>query len=324
MLCKEGSVTAIAAAKISGFDKEQMVNTLGIVAYFVPGAIEGKFVFTPPGNFNKYGDIGWFCLSGVMAVLCSQNGYVGDPSILDGPRGISALLGVPEFDNDTFVADLGERWYIMDAGFKPYPYRRWFHTGIKLLEGIIKENDLKPEEIDKIIANTHPLAVALPTFEAGDKWAESAGKELWLAVDSITFSLACTVYGIPPGPEWTKEETLTSPKLAEMTKKIIHGEHPDALKMSAAWTGHPGKIFSQPPTSIEVVSKKGSFSADSVDIPGDSWNPKAKMTDDEIINKFRNNASYVLGNNQIDRIIDLVGSLEKIENISELTGLMTP
>jgi hypothetical protein len=132
------------------------------------------------------------------------------------------------------------------------------------------------------------------------------------------------VYGIPPGPEWTKQETLTSPKLVEMTKKIIHGEHPDALKMSAAWTGHPGKIFSQPPTSIEVVSKKGSFSADSVDIPGDSWNPKAKMTDDEIISKFRNNASYVLGDNQIDRIIELVGNLEKIENINELTRLMTP
>jgi hypothetical protein len=130
------------------------------------------------------------------------------------------------------------------------------------------------------------------------------------------------VYGIPPGPEWAKEETLTSPKLAEMTKKIIHGEHPDALKMSAAWTGHPGKIFSQPPTSIEVVSQKGSFSADSVDIPGDSWNPKAKMTDEEIVKKFRNNASHILDDAKINGIIDAVESLEKIENINELTRLM--
>ena len=315
---------AIAAAKMFGFDKRQMINTLGIAGYFAPGAIEGKFVFTPPGNFNKYGDTGWFCLSGIMAALCAQNGYVGDPAILDGPRGLAALLGAPEFDNDTFMADLGEHWYIMEAGFKPYPLCRWFHTGIRLLEDIIKERDLKPEDIDKIIVNTHPLATTLPTFAAGDKWAESEGKELWLAVDSITYALACMVYGLTPGPEWVKEETLTSQKIAEMTRKITHGEHPDALRMSAAWSGHPGKIFSQPPTSIEVISRKGRCNADSVDIPGDSWNPRAKMADEEIVTKFRNNASYVLKDTQIDNIIELVVNLDKIEDIGELAKLTSP
>jgi 2-methylcitrate dehydratase PrpD len=315
---------AIAAAKILKCDKKRIGNVLGIVGYFAPGAIESKFVFTPPGNFNKYADMGWFCLSGVMAVLCAQNGYVGDASVLDGPRGLAALLGAPEFDTDTFMAELGERWYIMDAGFKPYPYCRWFHTGIGLLEGIIEEHALKPEDIDRIVVNTHPLATTLPTFVAADKWAESAGKELWLAVDSITYALACTVYRITPGPEWAKEETLTSPKIVEMTKKIIHGEHPEAMRRTAAWSGHPGKIFSQPPTSIEVISKKGKFTAESSDIPGDSWNPKSKLTDDEIITKFQNNASPVLNDAQISGIIEMVGRLDKIKDIGELTGLLAP
>lgn len=315
---------AIAAAKVLGIYEAQMINILGIAGYFVPGAIESKFVFTPPGNFNKYGDMGWFCSSGVMAVLCAQNGYIGDPSVLDGPRGLAALLGAPEFDNDTFIADLGERWYIMDAGFKPYPFCRWFHTGIKLLEDIIEKHNLKPEEIDEIIVNTHPLAITLPTFAAADKWAESVNRELWLAVDSITYAMACTVYGITPGPEWVKEETLTSNKIADMTKKVTHREHPDALRLSAAWSGHPGKIFSQPPTSIEVLSKKGRFVADSTDIPGDSWNPRAKLADDEIVNKFRINASYVLIDTQIDSFVGLVESLDKLEVIGELTKLMVP
>jgi 2-methylcitrate dehydratase PrpD len=84
---------AIGAAKTFRFGQAEMLNTLGTVAYFAPGAIEGKFVFTPPSNFNKYGDMGWFCLSGVMAAICARNGYIGDPSILDGPRGLAALLG---------------------------------------------------------------------------------------------------------------------------------------------------------------------------------------------------------------------------------------
>jgi 2-methylcitrate dehydratase PrpD len=315
---------AVAAAKVFGFDSEKTVNTLGITAYFAPGAIESKFTFSPPGNFNKYGDMGWFCLGGVMAALCAQHGYVGDPSVLDGPRGLAALLGAPDFDNDTFVADLGERWYIMDAGFKPYPTCRWFHTGIKLLQDIMAEHDLKPEDIDRITIKNHPLAVNLPMFQAAARWAESPGKELWFSVDSVTYALACAVYGITPGPEWCREETLTSPKIVEMTKKIIHREHPDGLSQSAAWTGHPGKIFSQPPTSIEVVSRHGTFTASSNDIPGDSWNPRTKWSNIEIAAKFRTNASYVLGDRQIDRIIEVVESLEKVGNIGELTGLLAP
>lgn len=314
---------AIAAARAFGFNKEEMLNTLGTVGYFAPGAIEGKFVFTPPSNFNKYGDMGWFCLSGVMAALCVGNGYVGDPSILDGPRGLPALLGAPDFDYDTFMAGLGERWYIMDAGLKPYPTCRWFHSGIKLLEDIMREHNLTADDIDSITVNTHPLALTLPTFAAADKWAGS-GKELWLSVDSFTFAMACAVLGIRPGPEWCTEETLKSPRIEEITRRITHGEHPDAMKMTAAWTGHPGKLFSQPPTSIEVVSKKGRFTAETTDIPGDSWNPAARLTDAEIVAKFRNNASYVLDEARISRIIEKVTDLDRVHHINELTMLLSP
>jgi 2-methylcitrate dehydratase PrpD len=210
----------------------------------------------------------------------------------------------------------------MDAGFKPYPICRWFHTGIMLLEDIMEKQDLKPEDIDRIEISTHPLAVNLPLFQAAARWAESPGKELWLSVDSVTYALACAVYAITPGPDWCKEETLNNPKIVEMTKKIVHLEHPDALRQSAAWTGHPGKIFSQPPTAIRILSRRGTFTAQSNDIPGDSWNPKMKWGHDEIAAKFRTNASYVLGDKQIDRIIEAVERLEKLENIGELTGLL--
>lgn len=314
---------AIAAAGVFKFDKELIINTLGIVGYFSPGAIEGKFVFTPPSNFNKYGDMGWFCHSGIMAALCARNGYVGDPSIFDGPRGLAALLGAPDFDYDTFVDGLGERWYIMDAGLKPYPTCRWFHSGIKMLEDIMKEHNLKAKDIDRITVNTHPLALTLPTFASADRWADS-GKELWLSVDSLTFAMSCTALGIIPGPEWCTEETLKSPRIEEMTKKIIHGEHPEAMKMTATWSGHPGKLFSQPPTSIEVISNKGRFTADTTDIPGDSWNSKARLTDDQIIAKFRNNASYVLSDARTNSIIETIKGLDGIHTINELTALLTP
>ena len=311
---------AAAAAKTCGFDKAQMINVLGVAAYFTPSAIESKFTFTPPGNFNKYGDTGLFCQSGVMASLCVQNGYIGDPSVFDGERGLPAVLGAPQFDYETFTADIGQHWYILEAGFKPYPLCRWFHPAIKMLQNIIKKYSLKPEEIEKIVVRTHPMLIELPTFKAGANWAAS-GKELWLAVDSFTFTLACVVYGVTPGPDWVKEETLKDPRIAEMSKKIINEEHPQAIQRLAAWTGHPGKIFSQAITSIEVITRKGNCSAESSDVPGDSWNPRSKLTKEELVTKFGNNSRQTLGDQKTDRLIVAIDELEKMDYIGELTKL---
>jgi 2-methylcitrate dehydratase PrpD len=311
---------AASAAKTCGFNKEQMLNALGICVYFAPGGIESKFTFTPPGNFEKYGDTGQFCWSGVMTALCVQNGYIGDQTIFDGPRGLPNLLGVPKFDYDTFMADLGQHWYILEAGFKPWPICRWFHPGIKMLEDIMKGQHLKPEDIQKIIIRTHPMLIELPTFKAAADWANS-GKELWLSVDSITYALACAVYGLTPGPDWVKEESLKSPKIAEMTRKIVNLEHPDVIKKMAAWTGHPGKIFSQAVTSLEVITSKGTFKDESADVPGDSWNPRSRLTRDQLIAKFKNNAREILSEAKMNSLIEAVEALDKIKNVSELMKL---
>jgi 2-methylcitrate dehydratase PrpD len=312
---------AVSAAKACDFNKAQMLNALGICVYFAPGGIESKFTFTPPGNFEKYGDTGQFCMSGVFTALCVQNGYIGDQTIFDGPRGLPALLGVPRFDYDTFMADLGSHWYILEAGFKPWPICRWFHPGIKMLEDIIEAQELKPEDIEKIIIRTHPMLIELPTFKAAADWANS-GKELWLSVDSITYALACVVYGLTPGPDYVKEESLKDPRISEMTKKVVNLEHPGVIKHMAAWTGHPAKIFSQAITSLEVITSKGTFNDETMDVPGDSWNPKSKLSKEQIIAKFKNNARQVLTEEKMDAVIEGVDTLDKIKNITEFTKLL--
>ena len=178
--------------------------------------------------------------------------------------------------------------------------------------------------IESVTVNTHPLARTLPTFDAVSIWSEVKDKAVWNSICSFPYALALTIYGVTPGPEWAKEETMHDPKILEMTKKITHGEHPEAMKMTAEWKGHPGKLFSQPPTSIEVVSAKGTFTAESTDIPGDSWNPKAKMSEEEIIAKFRNNSSHMLSDAQVSRVAGTIRSLEEVNDISEFTRLLTP
>ena len=208
----------------------------------------------------------------------------------------------------------------MDAGIKPYPTCRWFHTGIKLLEDIMKEHKLNADDIDRIVVNGDPRTT-LPLYINADNWTESP-KELWTSQFSYTYALACTVHGVTPGPEWAKERMLNDPKIAATTEMITHGVHPDAAHTIATWNGHPGRLFSELPCSIEVRSKKDTFTAESSDVPGDSWNPGARLSDSEMIEKFKNNACNILSNTRINRIIETVDNLDKLDNVDELTGLV--
>ena len=57
-----------------------------------------------------------------------------------------------------------------------------------------------------------------------------------------------------------------------------------------------------------------------VGIPrGDPRNP---LTDGEIEDKFRNQAEYVLGDDEIERVISTILDFEKLEDISELMSLL--
>lgn len=311
----------VTAAKIFGINKEQMINALTCAAHFSTGAIMNKFAFTPPATFEKYGDMGWFCMSGVIAALCARRGYVGDPSILDGPNGIVRLLGALNFDYDTFTSDLGKRWYILDAGIKPYPCCRFFHTGIRLLEEIIRENELSPDDIDSIVVNAPPGTV-LPTWVAADKWAEPTKKEPWFSQFSFSFALACAAYQITAGPEWAQNKTLTNSEIIEMTRKVTHGVHADATRQMATWSEHPGKLMSKPITSISVISKNGTYNAESNELPGDSWNPRTKLSDEELIEKFRNNCRSLMSEQQIDRIVEFICTLDKKKDVGSLSGLV--
>ena len=310
---------AVSAAKMLKLERNQIVDALTLAAHFAPGAMESKFAFAH--SSTKYGDMGWFCHSGVIAGLLARHGYPGDPTILDGPAGLHKMTGALDFDYDSFTADLGDQWYILDAGFKPYPTCRWFHTGIKLFEDIIRERRLTPGDIDKITVATTPMVVGLPSYAAANNWADVDNKDASLSQFSITYALACTAYGIAPGPDWAMPQTLNDPAIGNFTKRITQVAHPEAMPAWSAYEGHPGKMHCHAPTSIELVTKQGTFNAESWDLPGDSWNPATRMSEEDIAIKFAINVRSVLSSKEVERLIETVQRLEMLDDIGELMAL---
>jgi 2-methylcitrate dehydratase PrpD len=90
----------------------------------------------------------------------------------------------------------------------------------------------------------------------------------------------------------------------------------------ATWSEHPGKLMSKPITSISVISKNGTYNAESNELPGDSWNPRTKLSDEELIEKFRNNCRSLMSEQQIDRIVEFICTLDKKKDVGSLSGLV--
>ncbi|MCV5901114.1 MmgE/PrpD family protein, partial [Escherichia coli] len=60
-------------------------------------------------------------------------------------------------------ADLGQRWYILEQYFKPYPVCRWAQPAVEAVRALQQENKLNPDEIELIEVHSFHQAVCLHT-----------------------------------------------------------------------------------------------------------------------------------------------------------------
>jgi 2-methylcitrate dehydratase PrpD len=311
-----------AAARVLGLDAQGMARTLGLAAYTATGAIEGRFVTTPTSNFHKYGDMGWFCHGGAMAALQARHGYPADEAIFDGPAGLATLTGALAFDHQAFGDRLGERWYVMDAGFKPFPTCRWFGRALVLLQDLLRAHRLQAGDVQEVIVHTHPLALGLPSFTAAFEWDRLERKDYWLVINSLSYAVACVLAGVPAGPQWAARENLESPTLAALARKVKHLEHPQAARLVAQWSGHPGTCFSDPPSSVEVVTAQGRLRLEGTGAPGDEWQPALRLSDDALVAKFEANAAPVLGDAKARRGAQRLMELDAVQDIRVLREVL--
>jgi 2-methylcitrate dehydratase PrpD len=52
--------------------------------------------------------------------------------------------------------------------------------------------------------------------------------------------------------------------------------------------------------------------------------PQNPMTSDDIVRKFRSNVAGSLADSQVDRVIDMIMSLERIDGVAELMMQLDP
>lgn len=298
-----------AAGKILGLGSDAIANALGIAGYIAPVQALAKWVRTVPASSTKYLMAGWICEAEILSVLMAQNGYKGDTTVLDGEYGFWKYAGSNKWDPAAIIEKLGETWFFPGANsFKPYPCCRVMHTGLDCLISIINEHDLKPEDINEIKAY-------LEAFVVEAVWTNRRIETQMDAQMSVVYNFSVAAHRIKPGPTWQDEGVMRDPRILAFMEKVTFEPHSGYLKALAE---DPSSRLSK----VQVLAKGEIFSKELKYPRGTQTKEAYKMSNDELIEKFKENARQVLPSHKIDIVQNCLLNIEEL-NISEVCSLLT-
>ncbi|MBF0278649.1 MAG: MmgE/PrpD family protein [SAR324 cluster bacterium] len=309
-----------SACSVLKLDKEKVFNALGIAGHYSPLPSAHLWRSAQELPLIKYKDNGWMALGGVMSALLANKGYTGHSGILDGEAGYWKMYGAKSCDYNVMVEGLGDQWWIMETSFKPWPACRHIHHSLTALSKIKNKHNVKHDEVERITVKGSFMEH--PQFH--DQEPEGAVNPQF----SAPHVLAMLMLNIPPGVDWYQPEIMRDPKVISLRKKIKIKIDPRIMtdQIARQISQHP-RIIKEIPTTVEVLAKGQVFSETVKYAKGDPWDPEFRISDEELKDKFKLNASSLLPlsfewKNKIDEAIDKCFRLEDLENVNDLTALM--
>ena len=137
---------AAGVGRLYGFSKEQLNNVLSVAEFNAPLVPGIRSVEYP--SMNKDG-VPFGVMVGVLAVLNTLCGFTGNKHMLEAD------------EYRAYLDDLGEKYQVMDLYFKPYPCCRWGHPAIDACVGLMQQNSLTAEDIERVTVHTFKRATML-------------------------------------------------------------------------------------------------------------------------------------------------------------------
>lgn len=285
-----GTIAAGAAAgKLLGLDAQQMTHALGIAATQSAGMQQNR------GTMCKSFHAGRAASNGMLAALLAQQGFDSSEEIIEGKRGFARIysnVAAPELVLD----GLGTRWEITRNGYKPYACGVVLHPILDAMVALGEQRALKPDDIARIEARVHPIAVRITGL--GDPKTGLQSKF------SIYHAGAVAYLDRVAGITQFSDTRAAAPDVVALRGKIDVTTDEGFRKDQAQAT--------LVTVSGERVETHVAHASGTVDNP---------MSDRAIENKFLANATAVVGDARARQIAATVWRLDKLGDVRDLIAL---
>ncbi len=242
--------------------------------------------------------------SGVLAALMAEKGYTGPEHVVDGKEGLTHCFG-PSWKLNLLTDGLGESWRITQCGMKAFPTEALTHTPISAVLEIVKSNDLKPEQVEKV--QIRSLARAADSLSEPSKY-DPQSKET--ADHSLPYVIAAAIAERQVTPVQFEMKKIMDPTIRAQLKKVEVVADPEIEKVFPALQ----RVI------VNLTTTDGRTFSKQLDYPkGDPRNP---LSDAEVEEKFAALADGVLSEGAQKKLKDAIWNLEKVGSVSKLMALM--
>lgn len=298
---------AAGAGRLVRLDRKQLAHALGVAGHLCIVMTHGRYGSAGHRWSLKYGAPGFQSMGALSAVLYAQMGYTGDLTQLDDPEnGFWYLAGYLDWYPNHITEDLGKTWlYNYRMQYKPYPTCSVWHGCLDCFREIIDKNNLSPEEIESVKAYAmvpmdHPLY--------GNKTLEAIED----AQFNARYMFSAAAHRVKIGIDWLDPETFNNPDIRSFMDKVTWEEYHIPSPRNPAVV----------PAKVEVVARGEKFKLEK-DNPHGRVGTESAMTQNELVAKFRHNASRVLTSKKIDNAVKNILELENIQNIRQVMTDLT-
>ena len=199
---------AVAVARLSGFDQQQMVTLLNVAASM---AMASSYRTLTHGATVRNIYTGHSGYMGQIAARLVESGFSGEP---DGVATTFGEILGNAFAPDAVLSGLGREWLLAEGYFKLHPTARSIQTAIDALEDLmtrLPSGAIEPAHITRITVSTYRLAAS----KANARVTNSFGAKF-----SIPFAVASILYHGRSGLESFGETAVANPVIRALALRV--------------------------------------------------------------------------------------------------------
>lgn len=300
-----GSMGAVmGAGKLLGLDAGQLSDAIAL--NLCQATCSGEAA-NSKGSAVRTVREGFAAQAAVQSALLARQGV---PARFDAPfegkLGYFHMYARDNYTPEKVLDGLGKVFQGQFISFKPWPSCRATHTSIDGVLTLMREHDIRPEEIESI----HITLQEIGRMVTEPKEVKYRPQAAAIAKFSLPFVVATAVLHGTVDLDSFSEEKLHDPAILAMGDKVVCAIEP-------AWTKEQNKY-----TNLVIRTARGEFSMHLEHPLGCEENP---MSEEQTHRKFTDcavRAAHPYPQDRIERICQMIDHLEELEDVNELFALL--
>lgn len=289
---------AVAAGVLMAFDAAELRQAINLSTTFnlatsVRALGEGATVFDVYSGFSA--------AMGIVAADLVRDGFTAER---DGLQNVFGQVAGEFFDGEKATVEAGRRWEIERGYHTMHACDRRMHSAIDAMGALTAAENVDVAEIERIEVATHAAAAALNAYAPENPSAAKA---------SLPFVLSAYLYLKHAGVDAFTPEVIADRRIRELAKRILVREEVTfSQRLPGEW-----------PAVVRIRLRDGQELQSGCTLP--TGEPDGEPYGDEIIrSKFESLAGKALKPAAVSRALSLLGGIETLDDVRELTACLTP